>query len=497
MGAANDGGFVLDCARAVRLLGNWLDGRGALYRQLAAALQAVIERGELPAQTRLPPERLLARALAVSRSTVVAAYTLLREDGWLESRQGSGSYVRRARTPAGGAIDHPRLVGMGKNAIFRGLIETPATTIDFSVAAPAAASFVATAISALATDLPAELLEGHGYAPAGLPELREAIAAHCREAGLPTAPEQILVTTGVQQALTLLCALYLQPGDTALVETPTYPGALEALRAAGAHLQCVPLDDGGPRLDVLEELLGRGAARLVYLTPTFNNPTGAVMSHLRRRRLAQLARQYQAPLIEDGVLDALNFTEEQHAPVASFDAESPVISIGSVSKTFWGGLRTGWIRAPQHVIARLVGLKAVADLGGPVLSQVLVARLLPLTADASAERRAELLPKLQRLATALGALLPEWHWRRPAGGLSLWIRLPQGDATEFAAVAARYGVTVVAGPAFAADGSQRNHLRLPFVLPEDVLEEGVQRLAAAWQAYVPAGAFAPAVRAIV
>ena len=479
---------VIDSDRLTRLLGHWLSGAGPLYRQLADALRELICRGELPMRTCLPPERSLAAALAVSRSTVVACYALLREEGWLESRQGSGTYVCREPAEAGaGPVHHPRLLGLGRNPVFRGLTEQPPATIDFSVAAPPASPLVAEAVRAVNDDLTPDVLAGHGYAPAGIEPLRAAVAARFCAGGLATRPEQILITTGVQQALSLLCTLYLQPGDTAIVESPTYPGALEALRAAGAHVLSLPLDMGGARLDVLEELLARGGVRLVYLTPTFNNPTGAVMSHLRRRRLAQLVRQAQVPLIEDTVLSEISLSDTAMPPhVASLDAESPVISVGSASKTFWGGLRIGWIRASTHVIARLIGLKSVADLGTSILSQLAAARLVPHTSEAAAGRRVELQERLEALGGSLARLLPEWQWQAPAGGLSLWVRLPAGDAAGFAQICERFGATIVPGPVFSAGGEHRDCLRLPFTLPPELLCEGVHRMAAAWRSYVPA-----------
>ncbi|HLZ69494.1 MAG TPA: PLP-dependent aminotransferase family protein [Dehalococcoidia bacterium] len=490
---------VIDSDRLTRLLGHWLLGNGPLYRQLAEALRDLVCRGELPVQTCLPPERALAGVLAVSRSTVVASYALLREEGWLESRQGSGTYVcRQPADSATGTIHHPRLLGLGRNPVFRGLSEQPATTIDFSVAAPPASPLVAGAIQRLSDALTRELLAGHGYAPSGIEPLRAAVAARFAACGLPTRPEQILITSGVQQALSLLCTLYLQPGDTAVVESPTYPGALEALRAAGAHVLSLPLDAGGARLDVLEELLARGGVRLVYLTPTFNNPTGAVMSHLRRRRLAQMVRQAQVPLIEDTVLAEISFGDGAMPPhVASLDEDSPIVTVGSASKTFWGGLRIGWIRASTHVIARLVGLKAAADLGCSVLSQLAAAQLVPHTAEAASGRREELSVRLEALGGSLHRFVPEWQWQEPAGGLSLWVRLPAGDAAGFAQVCERFGVTIVPGPVFAADGVHRDCLRLPFTLPPELLQEGVRRMAAAWRGYVPAASVLPARQAVV
>lgn len=477
------------------VLGSWVIGEGPLYRRLAAAFRAAVAQGDLPRGSLLPPERSLARTLMLSRGTVVGAYNLLKEEGWLESRQGSGTLVARtAREAAAVAEEERQTPARSPNGLFRRLIEGPSSSIDLSVASPPAAEAVGEAVAALAEDGTA-LFASHGYASGGLDSLREAVAAHFRRQGVATSREQVLITTGVQQALSLVAALYIRPGETAIVENPTYPGALDALRTAGAHLRSIPIDEAGARVDLLEALVTRMAPRLVYLTPTFNNPTGTVMTRSRRRTVARLAAEHQVPVIEDLALAEIVLGgEEPPPPIAGFSTGGLVITVGSASKSLWGGLRIGWLRAPEGIIMRLLRLKVVADLGSPLLDQLIVARLLPRMEEVQARRRAELLPRLDRLTTRLKELLPSWTWQRPAGGLSLWVRLPHGNAAEFAQMALRHGVTLVAGPQFSADESHEDCLRIPFALSSDDLEEGVRRLARAWAAYEPGRAGYAAVR---
>jgi DNA-binding transcriptional MocR family regulator len=475
----------LRCEGLVRLLGSWAVSGGPLYRDLAAGLRRLVETGELLPRTALPPERELARALSVSRSTVVTAYDLLKADGLLEGRQGSGTFVlppqESGLPPLGGYATRA-----GDNPLFRSILVSPTGIVDFSLAGLFGHGGLLEVVREIDDDELADASERHGYVPLGIAPLRRAISEMLSGDGVPTEPEQLLVTAGAQQALTLLTALYLRPGDSAIVEEPTYPGAIEAFRTAGAQLEAAESDEYGVRPDAVERLLGRTAARLVYLTPTYANPTGSVMPEARRAEIARIAARFRVPVIEDTVLAHLALSEA--APprhISAHDPQGMVVLVGSVSKLAWGGLRCGWIRAPESAIGRLARLKAINDLGSPILSQLVVARLLPRRSALVQQRRAELLPRLERLACLLRELLPAWQWRHPPGGLSLWVRMPHGDAGEFAQVALRCGVAVVPGPVFSPVEGCRQHLRIPFGLPEEALAEGVRRLAAAWAAYAP------------
>ncbi len=471
---------TLDASRVSTLIGGWADGQGPLYARLAGALVAAMQRGELLTGVRLPPERQLADALAISRSTVVASYDRLAGEQLLERRQGSGTYVaERASRTGNGATP-----SLEMNAMFRGLITGGGGTIDFSLAAPPPAPAVGDALRSLAhTPGLAEL--GSGYLPAGLPALRSAVAAYLSDLGLPTDEGQVLITTGGQQALGLLASLWLTPGDPVVVENPTYPGALDVYRAARARLLSLPLDEQGARVDLLRDMLIRSAPRLVHVSPTFNNPTGTLLSESRRRELARLAEEFQTPVVEDMVLQEIGLTGRRLPPPIGALDSGWVMTVGSMSKLFWGGLRVGWIRAPRQIVFRLAQLKAVADLGTSLLTQWVCVELLRHVGEARAWRDRDTRERMEVLAGALREHLPSWTWDAPGGGNDLWVRLPQGNAADFLQTAARHGVTAPPGPVFSADGGCADRIRLPFVLDPPDLREGVRRLAAAWEAYLP------------
>lgn len=464
-----------------REIGRWRDGTGSLAARLAAALREAISAGRIAAGQRLPPERALAGALGVSRTTVVSAYDALRAEGWLASRRGSGTFVSAAAW--GGPAPQP-----WANAIFTTMISSPGRLIDLSLASPGADPTVADAARAAAQDL-GRFTTTPGYFPAGLPSLRGAIARYLDGWGLPSKPEDVLITTGCQQALALVFAELLQPGETALVESPTFPGALDALRAARARLVSVSVGTDGVLPGAVHQLLTRTQARLVYVTPTFNNPTGAVQPIETRQRLARLAAEFQVPLIEDHSLADLAFGDPPPPPVGSNPAGGTVVTVGSLSKLFWGGLRVGWVRAPRHLIERLTQRKVVADISSPVLDQLAAVHLLRRLEEVRRRRCDEMRARREQLAELLGELLPDWSWRLPQGGVCLWVRLPTGDAREFAGVALRHGVIAVAGPQFAPGEAWIDHMRLPITASPDHLSEGVARLSKAWREYVPTAAW--------
>lgn len=467
------------------LLGDWSAGDGPLYRQLATALRRAIEAGAIPAGTVLPPERQLARVLSLSRSTVVSAYERLKTDGWLMSRQGSGTWVAdRDAGPDADAVVASRL--------FQPIPEDapPAAgedLIELTIAAAPGSAAVAETIAALDPADVAALTATHGYLPPGLRELRAAVADRFSRSGVPTTEEQVLVTTGAHQAISLIARHVLQPGETVLVESPTFPGALDALRGTGARLVPIPVDDDGPRVDAIADLATRTSPRLIHVTPTFHNPTGAVMAAERRRALVDLARELRVPVVDDLALVDISLDDVAvPPPLAALDPEAPILSVGSVSKLFWCGLRVGWIRASEAVVARLQRTKTVADLGSPLLDQLVATRLLDRVEDARAERAAALRPRRDALEALLEEHLPAWRWRRPRGGFSLWVELPHGSGDEFADVAARHGVAIVPGSSLSADETHRRFVRLVYIADTDTLERGVARLAAAWDAYAPA-----------
>ncbi len=473
----------LDANGLLQRLDVWSSTDGPLYRRLASALRLAISRGDLTVGEALPPERTLARQLAVSRSTVVAAYEILREEHLLERRQGSGTRIRSAPPQRGNGLAS----NLNRNTLFRRITEGPGGTIYLTGAyLLEPGGLPEHAVRALGDDL-LRLSESSGYSPLGYMPLREAIAQHLSRRGVSTSPEQVLVTAGAQQAIYMAACLFVQRGDSVLVENPTYPGALDAFTAVGGRLVGLRTRRSGVDLTSLAEHLTHVAPRLVYLIPSYQNPVGGVLGEQGRRALADLVQQHQVALLDDDSLSGLSMVGDPPAPVAAFAPNAPILTINSLSKLFWAGLRVGWIRAPEPIITQLARLKAVTDLGGALPSQVIATRLIGEYDEIRLARRPVIAKRLELVTQLLSELLPGWTWDPPLGGLCLWARLPYGSATEFAQVALRSGVSIVAGSVASCDGSFDDHLRLPFGHRPEVLEEGIHRLARAWQAYAPEG----------
>jgi len=331
----------MDLPTLVKILGAWSHAPGPLYRLLAQIFRRAILEGDIPAGTRLPAERMLAEALAVSRNTVVAAYDVLQQEDLITRQHGSGTWVQSL--PLEKTESHrPTSNGsLARSPLFEMLLGEPHDVIDLSTGVPEALDGLSLESFTLSKNTLAALLTTPGYAPLGLPELRHAIAWYFEQAGLPTRAEQILVTSGAQQALSLAATFYAQRGDTVLVENPTFFGALDTFRSLGARLIPVPVDQEGLRVDVLERAVGTCLPRLLYLTPTYHNPTGTLLSYVRRRVVASLAKEYAFPVIEDNAFADLGVTGDAPLPLASFAPEEAVLTLGSMNKLFWQGLRVG------------------------------------------------------------------------------------------------------------------------------------------------------------
>lgn len=461
----------------VDALGDWAVGPAPLYRQLARAIAGAIERGTLERGHRLPAERALAHELAVARGTAVAAYDELVADGLVERLQGSGTYVAGP-----GALALPP--GREGTALVHRLVDRSAgasDVIDLSISVLSDAGGLPN-VHLDSADL-ARVIPETGYSPWGLPGLRGAIADHVTEWGLPTRPGHVVVTTGAQQAISAAAACWVRPGDTVVVDDPTYPGAIVAFLQAGARLVGVGVDRFGMRVDGLRAALTERPA-LVYLQSTLHSPTGAVLSAARRQQIAALIEAARVPLVEDMALADLAWAPGP-PPVASWCPTASVAVVGSLSKTLWGGLRLGFVRAPESVALRFARVKATHDLGSSAVSQLLAERLLARARRDGllARRRVELRARYDALAERLARDLPSWSWPEPSGGLSVWVRLPTSDAEAFAQVALRQGVAVATAAALSATGAHADRIRLSFSEPAEVLDEGVRRLAEAWAAF--------------
>jgi DNA-binding transcriptional MocR family regulator len=464
MSQSTSAGPVLAASRVASLVGHF--DREPAYAGLAEALRLLVGEGRIPEGARLPSERDLTLALGVSRTTVARAYGRLRETGWAEAHQGSGTYTR---VPGGRARVQDRALMPAPD---RG-------AIDLGCAAHAAPPGLTAAFAAAAEELPA-YLGGHGYFPAGLPRLQAVVAAAYDARGLTTDPDQVMITPGALSAAAVVAQALVSPGDRAAVEDPVYPNAPEALRRAGGRLVGLPVDPAGWDLDAVGAVLGRARPGTAYLVPDFQNPTGHLLDDEGRERYADHLRRAGTVGIVDEAHQPLRLDEGD--PPLPFAAHAgDVVTLGSASKSFWGGLRLGWIRAPRRLLGRLTRSRVALDLGAPVLEQLALVHLL--------EQGPVLPGHLDRLRTqrdtlagALTERLPGWAFHRPGGGLSLWCRIPEGSASDLAEEAARRGVIVTPGPVFAVEGGLDRYVRIPWTRPAAELEEAVDLLAAAWDA---------------
>ncbi|MEO3788361.1 PLP-dependent aminotransferase family protein [Actinocorallia sp. B10E7] len=453
-----------------RLLGE-LPAERPFYGALATGVRNLIRDGRLPLGVRLPAERDLASALSVSRTTVTSAYDSLREDGYVSSKQGAGSWTTLPPVTLSPLPPVPAFTADPGPVM-------PPDTIDLGCAAPAAPAVFSEAVEAAVRELPRYSCVA-GYEPAGLPVLRAAIADRYTQRGLPTRPEEIIITTGGQQACDLLIRTLVSRGDTVMLERPTYPHVLTALRNRGARLVPVGIADGWD-LDLISAGMRQAAVRLGYFIPDFQNPTGHLMPESDRIALVEAARAAQTQLISDETFAELGIEEPVPSPVAAYDTGGRVISVGSASKLFWGGLRIGWIRTTIPLARKLATVREPMDIASPVLEQLITAELFQRLEEVRAERSARLAASRDALVEALRTRLPDWRFTVPSGGMSLWARLPSPVATAFCEVAQRRGVRIVPGPVFGADGVLEDAVRLPYVLRPDVMREAVERMAAAY-----------------
>jgi len=474
-----------------RLLGDWQDaraggpGRAAApgYARLAAALRALLLDARVPSGARLPAERRLAAALGLSRTTVAAAYRLLREEGYLASRRGSGSVT---------ALPPGRL---RRHAPWVPAVPDDEDALDLALASPEACPEVPAAMAAALELLPA-YLHGHGYDSYGLPVLREAVARRYTSRGLPTTPGQIFVTGGAQHALDLLLRCLVGPLDPVLVESPTYPNALDALTRARARVVAVGLSPEGWDIGLLVSVLRQSLPRLAYLMPDFHNPVGHLMGPQDRAALATAAAAVGTRLVIDETFAELSLGGGRGpalpAPLAAWDPAGQVVTTGSMSKAFWAGLRVGWVRADPGLAAQLQTVRGPSDLASPVVEQLAAAWLLERADSLLPARREALIRRRDSLVAALAEHLPAWSFRIPGGGLSLWARLDGPVSSALAHAAERHRLRLVPGPRFGAGASLESHLRLPFTLPEAELLDAVGRLAAARASLGPAATAPPA-----
>jgi GntR family transcriptional regulator/MocR family aminotransferase len=494
-----------------------------LYRQIQRFLHQQIQSGALPPKTRLPATRELASSLGVSRITVTNAYAELEAEGLIYSQPGSGTYVapplvtlpESTASPVS-ANDWPlwqqqplsRTWSPAKQEL--GQLMTP-------VSRPGLISFtggmgdsqlipVDDFRKALQAVLRRDGADALGYGdPSGYPPLRATIAHVLGSQGIPACPDHVLVTSGSQQALALVAHLLLHPGDVVLVESPTYIGAIDLFRSLDVRLLGVPVDEQGMRVEQMEDALRAAHPRLVYVIPTFHNPTGTCMSGHRRRQLVALADRYNVPILEDDIAGDLRYEGRAQPALKALDPGGRVIYAGTFSKMVMPGIRVGFLVAEGPVYERLVACKQATDLATSSVIQRALEAYITVGRYQTHLRRACRLYHRRRdaMLAALERHMPAGaQWRSPQGGLFIWLQLPaELSANALYPLAGEEGVTFAPGSFFFPAERPQSYLRLNFVMNStEVIEEGIRRLGRAVERYLACGeadaASAPQHRAI-
>lgn len=462
--------------RLARLLGAWYDGDATSADKLAEALRGLIVTGRISPGGRLPSERQFAPTIGLARATVGQAFSLLREEGLLRSQVGVGTFVSTSGISAGARGD-ARLQSY--------MEQPPAGRIDLRSAAVRGLPMVFEELGRLSSVDFEPHADTHGYVPKGLPDLRDAIATYYYGDEVPTTSDQIVVTSGAQQAVNLVAKSLLEAGDVVIIEEPTYRGSLETLRAAGARLVSVPTGPGGIDVEQLRLAFERQRPKMVLLQSTVHNPTGATIGADARREIGRLAELHGVTILDDTSNSDLLFSDRRLPPFAA--DPSRVISVGTSSKLFWGGLRVGWIRADRHLLTLIASVKNVEDLGTSLPSQIATIKLLRRTDEARACRRHLLREAHAQTMGWLASMFEDWTVQPITGGASLWIKLPEGrSATTFSEHARRNGIDILAGPTFSLNSGCDDFLRLSFATQKpDVVLEGLERLRTLWRQEKP------------
>jgi DNA-binding transcriptional MocR family regulator len=470
-----------------------------LYRQLFDGVVARIQSGTFPAGFRLPPTRALARELGVHRNTVVRAFEDLEAAGFVVSTVGRGTFVAEkpgrapvaAPVPRGGALPWASLASRAAQAeplsrferLGAGSRRPDAINLSAMVPSP----------DLLPHELFRRCLEhalrsqrgrALGYAPReGVPRLRELVAQDLARQGIPASAEDVLITTGSQQALDLIVRALVNPGEPVLVNETTYHGALSLLAIGGARIIGVPSDEEGPELAAIQRYGGSGV-KLLYLMPSCQNPIGCRISQRRREALVSWSRAAGVPLVEDDYASDLDLDDApQVTPLRALDGE--VLYFGTYSKKLIPSLRIGYLVCPPALRPALCQLKQAMDLGTSALLQHALAEFLErgwLGPHLGAVR-AEYRRRRDALEEALRRHLPRAvRWKRPEAGLALWIPAPPDlDVAALHAAALRLGVVFSPSMLYEVGGAVRQGLRLTFgAEPPERLVEGARRLGRAF-----------------
>src|ERR1700757_1360373 len=476
-----------------------------LYIQLRDQLRSLVHAGDLRPGDRIPASRELAQMLGVHRTTVANAYAELESEGLIQGHVGRGTFIKSNGnglkiTPppppvlnGGSGIRWELLFAdeRGEEVLSRLTASAPENSLSFVMARPAQEFFpiedlqicVSSVLRREATDV-LNLGPSDGYAP-----LKEALLEMLKGDSIPARDENLLITDGCQQSLDLISKAFVRPGDSVILENPTYPGAVAIFSGSRARCLGVPVqthaEPGGSLgidLEALEATLAANRVKLVVLTPDFQNPTGTSIPLASRRKLLELAARHQVPVVEDHIYARLHAREERVPSLKQMDRSNLVIHIDSFSKVAFPGLRVGWIVAPAAAIERLRVVKQTTDLHTDQLAQATLAEFLRrgMFSRHVAKMRKVYASRLNALDEALRKHMPEeTRWTRPEGGMCLWLELPAGfDASELLIHAKERVLLFAPGRYFYVQSHLPNTLRLGFAnLNEKELARGVATLA--------------------
>lgn len=477
-----------------------------LYRQIHDFLRREILTGALQENAKLPSTRGMATDLGVSRTTVSSAYAELEVEGLIYTRLGSGTYVapgvERILRDKGRETSleqwpfwQQRLVLDASPTSSRGgrtvtLASSVEGTISFAPGIGAKEvypikGFLRAVQDVLRRDGSEAMCygEAEGYQP-----LRATVSHILSSQGMPTYPEDVLITSGSQQAIALVANLLLRAGDAVLLENPTYSGATMVFGALGARLVGIPVDEEGMEVESAERLLRKTHPSLIYTVPTFHNPSGTCLSTSRRHQLIQLAEAYNVPVVEDDFAGDLRYDGPSKPTLRTIDPGGIVIYIGTFSKVLMPALRTGYIVASGPVLDLLRERKQMTDLGTSNLIQRALETYVTVGRYESYLNRAKRIYRVRRdaMAAAIAKHMPEeTTWISPHGGLFIWLRLPEDvSADDLYPMAVQEGVSYAPGSLFFHDREDSPYMRLNFTLhPPDQIEEGIERLARALDRY--------------
>ena len=454
------------------------DAEEPLYRQLFVGIKDLIQSGRLDHGSRLPATRELAGQLGLNRATISAAYELLELEGLISGQVGRGSFVAAHVTKPTRSMDWNGLLDPATASP-----AAPSSTplADFSSSRPSELLFPLDEFRATVDEViqspEAQTILQLGP-PAGYAPLRRYLLEKARAEGVARKSDDILITSGVQQAFSLIQSTLIRPGDTVLLEDPAYLGMKKVFERSGARLIGVPVGPNGLDVHALQRILEREHPRLLAVTPNFQNPTGATMPVAARRFLIDTARAAGIVVIENDIYGQLIYGGDMLTPIKFMDETGDTVLLRSFSKLAFPGLRVGWAIGPRALIENLTQAKQWSDLHTDQLSQAILLRFAE-SGRLEEHRRRMIEAGRERLETALDAcemyLPEEARFTRPRGGMSLWIRLPEPlDAGELLQRAEREGVTYIPGKYFAVTRQEPHSLRISFAgMAPDRIESGI------------------------